>query len=79
MMKQMQKMKDLKAEVYQMGQSSHNMIDSLGETMNYLNSLEEEFMKLKQDALKLQQMNQQMHNNILQIESTYISKRTISH
>ncbi len=36
-------------------------------------------MKLKQDALKLQQMNQQMHNNILQIETTYISKRTISH
>jgi hypothetical protein len=30
MMKQMQKMKELKAEVYQMGQSSHNMIDSLG-------------------------------------------------
>jgi len=47
--------------------------------MNYLNNLEEEFMKLKQDALKLQQMNQQMHNNIVQIESTYISKRTISH
>ncbi len=36
-------------------------------------------MKLKQDALKLQQMNQQMHNNIVQIESTYINKRTVSH
>jgi hypothetical protein len=29
------------------------MIDSLADTMNYLNSLEEEFMKLKQDANKL--------------------------
>jgi hypothetical protein len=47
--------------------------------MNYLNNLEEEFMKLKQDAVKLQQMNQQMQNNILQIESTYINKRTVSH
>lgn len=35
-------------------------------------------MKLKQDALKLQQMNQQMNNNIVQIETTYINKRTIS-
>lgn len=35
-------------------------------------------MKLKQDALKLQQMNQQMHNNILQIESTYINKRSMT-
>ena len=67
MMRQMQKMKDLKNEVYEMGQNSHNMIDSLGETMNYLNNLEEEFIKMKQDALKLQQMNQQMHHNISQI------------
>ena len=36
-----------------MGSSSRNMIDSLADTMNYLNSLEEEFMKLKQDAIKL--------------------------
>lgn len=78
-MKQMQKMKELKTEVYQMGQSSHNMIDSLGETMNYLNSLEEEFMKLKQDAMKLQTMNQEMHTNITRIESTYINKKTTSY
>lgn len=43
------------------------MVDSLGDTMNYLNTLEGEFMKMKQDALKLQQMNQQMHSNIVQI------------
>jgi hypothetical protein len=30
MMRQMQKMKELKAEVFQMGQSSNNMVDSLG-------------------------------------------------
>lgn len=41
-----------------MGQSSHLMIESLGDTMNYLNSLQEEFRKLKEDANKLQTMNQ---------------------
>lgn len=33
-------------------------------------------MKLKQDALKLQSMNQEMHTNITRIESTYINKRS---
>jgi hypothetical protein len=50
-----------------MGQNSTQMVDSLGDTMNLLNNLEEEFIKLKQDALKLQQINSQMHNNIVQI------------
>lgn len=49
----MDRMKELKNEITQMGNSSRNMIDSLADTMNYLNSLEEEFMKLKQDANKL--------------------------
>lgn len=34
-------------------------------------------MKLKQDALKLQQINAQMHNNIVQIETQYINKRNV--
>lgn len=74
--KQMDKMKELKAEIYQMGNSSHSMIESLGDTMNYLNSLEEEFMKLKQDAGKLQTMNQELYSNITKIETTYIKKVT---
>lgn len=53
MVKQMEKMKELKNEITQMGNSSRSMIDSLSDTMNYLNSLEEEFVKLKQDANKL--------------------------
>jgi len=52
-----------------MRQSSHNIIDLLEETINYLNSLEE-FMKFKQDALKLQQMNQKMDKNFIQIQTT---------
>lgn len=50
------------------------MIDSLGDTMNYLNSLEEEFMKLKQDANKLEAMNKDMYTNITKIEATYVKK-----
>lgn len=57
-----------------MGNSSRNMIDSLADTMNYLNSLEEEFMKLKQDANKLENMNKEMYSNITRIESTYVKK-----
>lgn len=50
-----------------MGQSSHSMIESLGDTMSYLNSLEEEFRKLKEDANKLQAMNQEMHGSLTRI------------
>ena len=60
-----------------MGQSSHLMIESLGDTMNYLNSLEEEFRKLKEDANKLQTMNQEMHNSLTRIETTYIKRSVI--
>ena len=70
----MEKMRELKNEITQMNSSSRSMIDSLGDTMNYLNSLEEEFMKLKQDANKLQAMNKDMYTNITKIESTYVKK-----
>lgn len=76
MVKQMEKMKELKNEITQMGNSSRSMIDSLADTMNYLNSLEEEFAKLKQDAGKLESMNKEMYNNITRIESTYVKKIT---
>jgi hypothetical protein len=59
-----------------MGSSSRSMIDSLADTMNYLNSLEEEFGKLKQDATKLESMNKEMYSNITRIESTYVKKLT---
>ncbi len=41
-----------------MGHSSHSMLQSLGDTLGYLNSLEEEFNKLRQDCNKLQGLNQ---------------------
>lgn len=59
-----------------MDNSSQSMMDSLGDTMNYLNSLEEEFAKLKQDVNKLEGTNKDMYNNIIKIESTYIKKVT---
>ena len=57
-----------------MGTSSRSMVDSLSDTMNYLNSLEDEFMKLKQEATKLETMNKEMYTNITRIESTYVKK-----
>lgn len=76
MAKQMEKMKELKNEITQMSSSSRSMIDSLSDTMNYLNSLEEEFLKLKQDANKLEAMNKDMYSNITRIETTYVKKVT---
>ncbi len=66
-MQQMNQMEELRREVHQMGQSSHSMIESLGDTMGYLNSLEEEFRRLKEDAAKLQAMNQEMHGSLTRI------------
>ncbi len=37
--KQMQKMRELKNEITQMGNSSRSIVDSLADTMNYLNNL----------------------------------------
>jgi hypothetical protein len=50
------------------------MVDSLADTINYLNSLEEEFNKLKQDAGKLEVMNKEMYGSITRIEATYVKK-----
>ncbi len=74
MARQMDKMKELKTEITQMGNSSRSMVDSLAETMNYLNSLEEEFLKLKQDANKLENMNKEMYSNLTRIETSYTKK-----
>ena len=60
-------MEELRNEVQQMGQSSHSMIESLGDTMSFLNSLEEEFRKLKDETSKLQSMNQEMHHSLNRI------------
>lgn len=51
-------MEELRSEVQQMSQSSSLMIESLGDTMNFLNSLEDEFRRLKEDTSRLQSMNQ---------------------
>lgn len=60
-----------------MGQVSNSMIESLGDTMGYLNSLEQEFARLKEDANKLQHMNQEMNGNLTRIETTYIKRSSV--
>ena len=47
---------------------------SLNDSLNYLNTLEEEFGKLKNDCGKIQKMNQEMHGNMNQIENHYMRK-----
>lgn len=74
MAKQVSKIKELKNQITQMGTSSRSMVDSLADTMNYLNSLQQEFNKLKQDAGKLEVMNKEMYSNITRIEASYVRK-----
>lgn len=61
-------MEDLRREIHEMGQLSNSMKSSLGDIMAYLNSLEQEFLKLKQDTNKLQLMKQEMHGSLARIE-----------
>ena len=61
-------MEDLRREVHEMGQLSNSMKSSLGDIMAYLNSLEQEFLKLKQDTNKVQLMKQEMHGSLARIE-----------
>lgn len=74
MMTQLRKMEELKSEVTQMGSTSHAALRSLDDTLNYLNSLEDEFNRLKQDCSKLQNMNRDMQGNLTKIENTYIRR-----
>lgn len=61
-------MEDLRREIHEMGQLSNSMKSSLGDIMAYLNSLEQEFLKLKQDTNKVQLMKQEMHGSLARIE-----------
>jgi hypothetical protein len=70
-------MDELKSEVSQMGNASHSALQNLGNTLNYLNNLEEEFNKLKQDCSKLNKMNQEMNGNLSNIENTYMKRTAI--
>ncbi len=74
MMAQIKKMDELKNEVQQMGNFSSGMVDSMSDLMGYLNSLEQQFNKIKHDASKLQSMNQEMGINLSKIESKYLNK-----
>ena len=67
MMQQVRKMEELKSEVSHMGNSSHGVLRSLGDTLNYLDTLEEEFGRLKGDCSKLHAMNKDMNDNLTQI------------
>lgn len=43
-----------------MGKSSHVMIQSLGDTLSFLNSLEQEFVNLRADAAKVKLVNHEL-------------------
>ena len=56
-MKQIKEINDLRGHISEMGKSSYTMIKSLGDTLSFLNSLEEEFINLRTDASKLKVVN----------------------
>jgi septal ring factor EnvC (AmiA/AmiB activator) len=77
MMQQIRQMDELKSEVTQMGSSSQSMLRNIGDTVNYLNSLEEEFKKLRHDCSNLGKMNHEMNGSLANIENTYIKRTSI--
>ena len=78
-MNQVRKMDELKTEVYQMRNFSNGMENNMGELLRYTDSLEDEFKKLQQDALKLKNMNVEMGQNLSKIESRYMNRTNISY
>lgn len=56
-MKQIKQINEIRGQISEMGKSSFNMIKSLGDTLSFLSSLEEEFVNLRTDASKLKIVN----------------------
>lgn len=76
MMDQIRKMEQMKQDINTMSTSSNSMFNSLGDVMAYLNNLEEEFGRLRQDCGKLQGVSKEISSGITKIEQVYIRKAT---
>lgn len=56
-MRQVKQINDLRTQVTDMSKSSLSIIKSMGDTLNYLTNLEQEFGSLKSDASRLKLIN----------------------
>lgn len=65
-MKQIKQINELRTNINQMSKSSLSIIKSMGDTLNFLNNLEQEFVTLKSDASRLKvinnELNEEFHN-----------------
>ena len=69
-------MEQMKHEISNMSTSSNSMFKSLGDVMAYLNTLEDQFNRLRQDCGKLQGVSKEISSGITKIEQVYIRKAT---
>lgn len=57
-MKQIKNINELRGQISEMGKSNFSMLRSLGDSLNFLKNLEDEFGALRADANKLKLVNQ---------------------
>lgn len=60
-----------------MGKSSHIMIQSLGDTLSFLNSLEQQFINLRADAAKIKVVNRELADEFSNFEALHIRKEVV--
>jgi len=65
-MKQIKQINDLRTNISEVSRSSLSIIKSMGDTLSFLNNLEQEFITLKSDASRLKlinnELNEEFHN-----------------
>ena len=60
-----------------MGKSSYTMIKSLGDTLSFLNSLEQEFINLRTDASKLKVVNNELNEEFQNFSAIHLRKQPV--
>lgn len=58
--KQIKEINELKTQIFDMTKSSQTMMQSLGDTLSFLNTLEQEFVGLRAEAAKIKGVNQEL-------------------
>lgn len=60
-MKQIKQINDLRTNISEVSRSSLSIIKSMGDTLSFLNNLEQEFITLKSDASRLKLINNELN------------------
>ena len=77
-MKQIKQINELRGQISEMGKSSYTMIKSLGDTLSFLTSLEEEFINLRTDTSKLKVVNHELNEEFQNFSALHLRKQTVS-